>query len=143
MTRSPEEVVRRLLDLLLAKDMDGVAELWAPDSVTEFPFATAGAPTRLAGRDEVRDYLAGYPDVFDVTGFPSMLVHRTGDPATIVAEFTANGRTVRTGEPYEMTYISVITVRDGAITMCRDYWSPVQVARASGDLDGLRKALST
>ncbi|MBB4932229.1 hypothetical protein F4561_003049 [Lipingzhangella halophila] len=143
MDRSPEGVLRRLQELLAAKDMDGIAGLWAPDGTAEFPFAEAGAPTRLSGREAVRDYLAGYPDVYDVTGVPAIRVHRTGDPETIVAEFSAEGRTVRTGAPYRMDYIAVITVRDGWITEYRDYWSPVQAARASGDLETLRKELET
>lgn len=141
MDRSPEGVFRRMLELLQAKDMDGIAGLWAPDGTVAFPFAEAGAPTRLRGRQAVRDYLAGYPDVYDVTGVPTVRVHHTTDPDTVVAEFSARGRTVRTGTPYRMDYIAVVTVRDGLITECRDYWSPVQAARAGGDLEALREEL--
>ncbi|MDA0563786.1 nuclear transport factor 2 family protein [Streptomonospora sp. S1-112] len=141
MDRSPEGVFRRLLELLVAKDMAGIAELWAPDGTAEFPFAEAGAPTRLSGRAAVRDYLAGYTDVYDVTGVAAVRVHRTGDPETVVAEFSAEGRTVRTGAPYRMDYITVVTVRDGLIAEYRDYWSPVQAARAGGALEALRKGL--
>ncbi|MEU0240912.1 nuclear transport factor 2 family protein [Nocardiopsis sp. NPDC006198] len=141
MERSPEEVLRRMLELLEAKDMDGIAGMWAPDGTAAFPFAEAGAPTRLDGREAVRDYLSGYTDVYDVTGVPAMRVHRTGDPETVVAEYSAEGRTVRTGVPYRMDYITVVTVRDGFITEFRDYWSPVQAARAGGGLEALRKGL--
>ncbi|MFC4562428.1 nuclear transport factor 2 family protein [Nocardiopsis mangrovi] len=141
MDRSPEGVFRRMLDLLATKDMDGIAGLWAPEGTAEFPFAEAGAPKRLEGREAVRDYLAGYTDVYDVTGIPAVRVHRTGDPETVVAEFSAEGRTVRTGAPYRMDYIAVITVQDGSITGYRDYWSPVQAARAGGDAAAPRKEL--
>ncbi|GAB3457982.1 nuclear transport factor 2 family protein [Streptomonospora sediminis] len=133
-----------MLELLVAKDMDGVAGLWAPEGAAVFPFAEAGAPTRLSGREAVRGYLAGYPGVYDVSGVPAVQVHRTaGTPETIVAEFSTEGRTVRTGAPYRMDYIAVITVQDGAITEYRDYWSPVQAARAAGGLQTLRKELDT
>ncbi|MFV2172677.1 nuclear transport factor 2 family protein [Actinomadura sp. LOL_016] len=141
MDRTPEGVFRRMLELLMAKDMDGIAGLWAPDGTIAFPFAEAGAPTRLDGREAVREYLAGYPDVYDVTGVPAARVHRTGDPETVVLEFSAEGRTVRTGAPYRMDYVTVVTVRDGLIIECRDYWSPVQAARASGGLEALREGL--
>lgn len=141
MPRSADEVFQRMLDLLLDKDMDGVADLWAPEGVAEFPFATAGAPTRLVGREAVRDYLSGYPELYDVTGFPSVMSHRTRDPATAVVEFTAVGRTVATGNPYEMSYVVILTVREGRIVAYRDYWSPVQAARARGDLNGVVDAL--
>jgi len=141
MDRSPEGVFRRMLELLTAKDMDGIAGLWAPDGTAEFPFAEAGAPTRLSGREAVRAHLAGYPDVYDVTGVMAVRVHRTADPETVIAEFSSEGRSVRTGAPYRMDYITVVTVRSGLITEYRDYWSPVQTARAGGDLEALCKQL--
>jgi len=143
MDRSPEGVFRRMLELLLAKDMDGVAELWAPEGTAAFPFAEGGAPTLLSGREAVRDYLSGYPEVFDVTGVSGVRVHHTVDPETIVVELSSEGRTVRTGAPYRMDYVTVLTVRDGGIIECRDYWSPVQTARASGNLETLREGLET
>jgi ketosteroid isomerase-like protein len=140
--RTPEDTFRRMLELLLAKDMDGIADLLAPDGAAQFPFAEAGAPTRLAGREQVRRYLDGYPDRMDVTAVPAVTVHSTTDPDTIVVEFTAHGRTVRTDTPYQLDYIAVITVRDGHIAHYRDYWSPVATARAAGTLPELLAALN-
>lgn len=138
---TPEEIFRRLLELLLAKDMDAVADLWALEGTAEFPFAAGAAPLRLAGREAVRGYLAGYPELMDVREIPPVTVHRTEQPDTIVVEFTAHGRTVRTGEPYRLDYITVITVRDGLITHYRDYWSPLAAAAAAGGLPDLLDSL--
>ncbi|MDA3649167.1 nuclear transport factor 2 family protein [Saccharopolyspora indica] len=134
------ELFQRALDLLLAKDMTGFTDLFTPDCTVEFPFAE-GTAARLTGREELRAYLADYPDRVDITGFPSVVVHRTADPATIVVEFTAHGRTVATGETYEMRYVSVFVVRDGAFAELRDYWSPVRAARAMGALRELADEL--
>ncbi|TDD43191.1 nuclear transport factor 2 family protein [Saccharopolyspora elongata] len=134
------QLFEQALDLLLAKDMDGFVDLFAPDCTFEFPFAE-GTPERLNGREALREYLADYPQKLDIAGFPSVVVHRTTDPATIVAEFTARGRTVATGADYEMRYVAVIVVRDGAIASYRDYWSPVMGAKASGELADLVTAL--
>ena len=73
----------------------------------------------------------------DVRGVPAVTVHHTERPGTIVVEFTAHGRTVRTGEPYRLDYITVITVQDGLITHYRDYWSPLAAASAAGTLPEL------
>jgi ketosteroid isomerase-like protein len=139
--RTPEQTFRQLLDLLLAKDMDAVAELWASDGVAEFPFAEGASPGRLAGREAVRAYLAGYPERMDAQAVPEITVHHTQRPDTIVAEFTAVGRTVRTGEPYRLDYIAVVTTRDGLITRYRDYWNPLAAAAAAGTLPELLGAL--
>ncbi|MGV9852133.1 nuclear transport factor 2 family protein [Streptomyces sp. NPDC003442] len=139
--RTPEETFRQLLDLLLTKDMDAVAGLWAEHGSAEFPFAAGDSPQRLAGRAEVRDYLAGYPELMDVRAIPAVTVHHTERPDTIVVEFTAHGRTRRTGESYRLDYITVITVLDGLITHYRDYWNPLAAASAAGTLPELLDSL--
>ncbi|TQM14162.1 nuclear transport factor 2 family protein [Pseudonocardia kunmingensis] len=141
MPRTPEQTLRLLLELLLTKDMDAIAELWAPDGVAEFPFAEGSSPGRVAGREAVRAYLAGYPERMDVRAVPEVTVHHTQHPDTVVAEFTAHGRTVRTGEPYRLDYITVITTRDGLITRYRDYWNPLAAASAAGTLPDLLGSL--
>ena len=139
--RTPEETFRTLLDLLLAKDMDAIADLWADDGTAEFPFAEGGSPARLAGREAVRAYLAGYPELMDVRSVPAVTVHHTQQPDTIVVEFTAHGRTVRTGAPYRLDYVTVVTTRGGLITRYRDYWNPLAAASAAGVLAELLAAL--
>ena len=49
MPRTPEETFRRLLDLLLAKDMAAIAGLWAADGSAEFPVRRGGLAA-AAGR---------------------------------------------------------------------------------------------
>ncbi|MFI9560933.1 nuclear transport factor 2 family protein [Nonomuraea endophytica] len=122
---TPRELLSKGMDLLLAKDMAGFADLWAADGTMEFPFAPPGWPARLDGRAEVRDYLSGYTDVYDIKRVAEQAVHQTTDPEVIIAEIEVDGVLVRTGEPYQRRYISVITVRDGHIIGYRDYWSPL------------------
>ncbi|MEV0367848.1 nuclear transport factor 2 family protein [Nocardia fusca] len=143
MPHTPEEIMRRLLDLLLAKDMNAVADLWAEEGTAEFPFAAGAAPRRLIGREEIRGYLSGFPEVYDVRKIPALTVHHTGRPDTVVVEYTAQGYSVRSGEPYRMDYIVVITARAGAITAFRDYWNPVANATAAGTLPDLLNSLQS
>ena len=142
MSGTPEEVFRRGLELLLTNDMDGFADLWAKDGTMEFPFAAPGSPERLDGREEVRRYMAGFPQMVDYREFPSVAVHRTLDPEVIVVEFGARGRIVRSGKPFEMRYVAVITAREGRIVSYRDYWSPIMAAAAMGELPALASALA-
>jgi uncharacterized protein len=121
--------------------MEAVAELWAEQGTAEFPFAEGESPRRLAGREAVRSYLAGYPERMDVRAIPALTVHHTQQPDTIVVEFNAQGRTVSTGDPYELDYITVITTRDGLITRYRDYWNPLATASAAGTLPELLASL--
>jgi uncharacterized protein len=47
---TPADVLARRRRLILSGDADGYADLFAPDAVTEMPFAPPGAPSRLADR---------------------------------------------------------------------------------------------
>src|SRR6266536_2553683 len=124
----PRVLVDHALNLLLAKDMSGFAGLWAEDGVLEFPFASPGYPSRLEGRDAIREYLRGYPEIVDVRSFPAKVVHETVDPEVVIVEFEAEGVAARTSKPYRLGYIAVIAVRDGEIRNYRDYWSPLAAA---------------
>lgn len=134
MSSTPEKTFRRMTDLMLAKDMDAVADLWAPDGVAEFPFAAQGSPRMLSGREEVRAYLTRYPELMDMTEVAALTVRPTDQADTVVVEWTSAGRTVATSRPYRLDYIVVLTVRDGLITLYRDYWNPLAAAAAAGDL---------
>jgi uncharacterized protein len=138
---APEKVFRRLLDFMLEKDMDAVADLWAAEGTAEFPFAAGDAPRRLTGREEVRGYLAGYPELLDVREVTALTVRPTEDADTAVIEWTAEGAAVRTGERYRLDYVVVLTVREERITVYRDYWSPLATARAAGRLPELIASL--
>jgi ketosteroid isomerase-like protein len=143
MTSTPEETFRRMTDLIRAGDMEAVAELWAPDGIAEFPFAAGSSPRRLQGREEVRAYLAHYPELMEMTEVAALTVRPTDDPDTVVVEWTATGRTVATSQPYRLDYIVVLTVRDGLITLFRDYWSPLSAASAAGNLGDLIGSLES
>ncbi|MEU4895743.1 nuclear transport factor 2 family protein [Streptomyces sp. NPDC044780] len=130
---SPADLFRHSLRLLLDKDIDGWVGLWAEDGVMEFPFAPDGWPERLAGKEAIAAYMRHYPDHIDLREFPALRIHQTTDPQTIVVEMRGVGRLVRTDSPFDMTYIAVVTVRDGRVTSYRDYWNPLAVLEPGAD----------
>jgi ketosteroid isomerase-like protein len=93
----------------------------------EFPFAPESSPQRLDGRAAVEDYLRDYPEKVDVRAVVSKLVHETADPEVVIAEFEVEGVVVASTRPYRLSYIAVISVRDGEIRNYRDYWNPLAV----------------
>ncbi|MDG4774640.1 nuclear transport factor 2 family protein [Solwaraspora sp. WMMD792] len=119
------QLLHRCLDHLLAKDMPGFLAHWHDDAVAEFPFAPPGYPRRLDGIAAVTGYLIDYPKLIDIAEFPNVTVHQSVDPEVVIAELTATGTVVPTGQPYRMSYVVVVTVRDGRIAHYRDYWNPL------------------
>ncbi|MFD7449633.1 nuclear transport factor 2 family protein [Kitasatospora sp. NPDC059827] len=132
----PAELYRHSLRLLLDKDIPAWVGLWAEDGVMEFPFAPPGLPRRLEGREAVAAYMRDYPDHIDLHDFPELRIHRTTDAETIVVEMRGVGRVVRTGDPFDMSYIAVVTVRDGRFTAYRDYWNPLALQQPGLDFTG-------
>ncbi|GGH49527.1 nuclear transport factor 2 family protein [Frigidibacter albus] len=118
-----------------AEDMMG---MFAADIVFEFPFAPEGMPARLEGRAALAGHLAKLGPLIDFGEMTLGAVHPAGE--TVVIEFTCTGRGTQTGTPYDQTYISVVTMRDGRIACYRDYWNPLVVLSALGGAEAAAAA---
>ncbi|MFD4602391.1 nuclear transport factor 2 family protein [Streptomyces sp. NPDC058464] len=118
------------LRLTAAGRTDEWVELFAPDAVLEFPYAPAGVPQRVTGREALRAHMSNFPETFDVE-FVDLVFHDTVDPSLVIAEFRSKGTALPTGKPYEQTCISVVrTDDDGRITHYLDYWNPLVAIEA-------------
>jgi ketosteroid isomerase-like protein len=127
---SPTALLRRSLDTFLAKDMKGWSELCDENVVAEFPFAPEGSPRRLEGRAALYDYLRNYPSVIDVASIPRLKIYSTGDPDVAIAEWSASGKVLANDNPYEMSYATFVTFKDGLIVNYREYWNPLAFMQA-------------
>jgi ketosteroid isomerase-like protein len=106
------------------RDLDGYAEMFAPDGVVELPFPLPGMPRRTEGGQETRRVLAPVWRAARESGrkvgdWGPVTVHPTVDPEVIVIEFDVQG-VEASGTPYRMSYVHVVTVRDGRIAGLRD-----------------------
>ena len=132
-TASPREVVERVHRLAAEYDMTGQAELYAPDGVLEWPFAPAGVPRRIEGRERIREVLASLEPAVKaadtrLTAIPTVDIHETTDPEVVIVEFEARAEVPATGETFPLPYIQLFRVRDGQILLFRDYFGPLTAA---------------
>lgn len=128
---SPRELFARLMQTVLAYDMNGQADLFAADGVLEWPFAPPGLPRRIVGREEIRRVLSPLGERAQGAGrrrreYSSIVTHDTTDPTVIIVEFTVSGESA-SGEPFQLPYIQVLRVRNGEIDTFRDYWNPLEL----------------
>lgn len=124
------QLLRNSLDAFLAKDMKGWSELCAEDVVAEFPFAPEGSQARFEGKEALYAYLKDYPSYIDVKSLPALKVYGTNDENTAIAEWSASGVVIGNGNPYEMSYATFVTFRDGLIVNYREYWNPQAFQKA-------------
>jgi ketosteroid isomerase-like protein len=107
------------------RDLDGYAGMFAPDGVVELPFPLPGMPRRIEGRDAIRRVLAPVWRAQKDSGrriekVDPVVVHQTHDPGLVVIELDLHG-VEASGTPYRLSYVHVVTVRDGHIALLRDY----------------------
>lgn len=119
---TPLEVLERRRELLIARDMEAFADLFAEDGVIELPFGGPGLPGRLEGREEIRAFSTREArSDLEISDLRVRDVHRTADPEVMIMELTTVGRVVATGETFEAPCIQVFRIRDGRIVLFRDY----------------------
>jgi uncharacterized protein len=123
---TPADVLTQRRDLILNGDVDGFADLFAPDGVIEGPFTgTPGMPLRLEGREAIREYsrrVMASPltlEAFEVTE-----LYQTQDPEVVILETRTCGTVTTTGRPFAATSIQVFRIRDGHIVLFRDFADP-------------------
>src|SRR6185437_12941238 len=122
---TPAHVLARRRQLILNGDADGFADLFAPDAVIEAPFAPPGAPSRLEGREAIREYshqVMASPlrlEDFEVTE-----LYQTQDPEAVIVELRTKGTVTTTGQQFTATSIQVLRIREAQIVLFRDFADP-------------------
>jgi ketosteroid isomerase-like protein len=144
MPLTPREVAEQVRTMVAG---EGVvfADLFAADGVLVYPFAAPGLPQELRGRDAIRAFFAGLGqsrELFTMAGVDAV-TWQTDDPEVAVTQITHHGRSNVTGDPYRLTALGVIRVRDGMIVRYEDYMDPIALARLLGRAGDLAAALST
>jgi ketosteroid isomerase-like protein len=117
MSDTPRDVVQRLIQGICEQRYTELADLYAEDTVVEFPFSTS-RPT-LHGREALAKHFLGATDRPLRLAAKNVVVHETTDPELVVVEYDydveADGRTGTVGN------VLVVRVRDGHIVGSRDY----------------------
>lgn len=132
----PREVLERFQQAAINQSVDEMKRVYAVDAVHDFPFTLPGLPSRLAGRDEIVNFIAAgwkaYPLKYE--RYRTLAIHDTHDPATIIVEQEVLGTSTSTGK-FVLPNILVLTAREGQIANLRDYINiPVTAAAMGRDL---------
>ncbi len=139
---SPCRVLESLLQGISDERWNDLADLYAEDAVVEMPFAPSG-PMRLQGREAVRAHFAAAAEGPLKLQASNVVVHDTGDPEMVIAEFDYHGQVTTTGRSFRVSNILVLRVRDSQIVSSRDYHNHLAIAAALGQLQELLSSLTT
>ena len=119
---TPADVLARRSQLILTGDADGYADLFAPDGVIESPFAPPGAPSRLAGREAIREYSRRViASPLRLEEFEVVELYQTQDPEVVIEEVRSKGTLTTTGRSFVTMSIHIYRIREGQILLFRNF----------------------
>jgi uncharacterized protein len=122
---TPADVLARRRQLILNRDADGFADLFAPDAVIEAPFAPPGAPSRLEGREAIREYSRRVmASPLRLEDFEVAELYQTQDPEVVIVELRTKGTLTTTGRSFTATSIQILRIREDHIVLFRDFADP-------------------
>jgi ketosteroid isomerase-like protein len=133
--RSPRELLALYQAAMLRFSADDLSDLYTEDAVHEYGFVTPGHEPSYTGRAQIRQAYArawASPSV-ELDAIRDLAVHDTSDPAVIVDEWRATGRT-RDGSPIELAGVLVLEARRGMLVRVRDYMDVFGLASQTGRL---------
>jgi uncharacterized protein len=132
---TPADVLARRRHLTLNGDADGLADLFAPDAVIEWPFAgPPGTPVRLEGREAIREYSRqAMASPLRLENYEVAELYQTQDPEVMIVEMRANGTVTTTGRSFAATSIQILRIREGHIVLFRDFPDPRVLDDAIGE----------
>jgi len=115
---SPREVFEKLLNGIVDQDFASLSTLYAEDTVVTQMFIVPG-PNRIEGRAGLEKHFGTVPPV--KMAARNVVIHETGDPEVVVAEWTYDVEVIPTGKKFSTDNVIVARVRDGLIVESRDY----------------------
>jgi uncharacterized protein len=135
---TPADVLAERRRLILSGDVDGFADLFAPDGVIEAPFAgLPGAPLRLEGREAIRVHSRQVmASPFRVEDFEVAELYQTQDPEVVIVEMRTKGTMTTTGRSFTAASVQVLRIRDGRIVLFRDFADTRVLDQLIGDPRG-------
>lgn len=110
-----------------------LSAIYADDFVAEFPYAPEDHTRRLEGPAAIGRFLAAIGNFAEAFKLGEPTIHET--PTGCIAEYHGDSVFKSTGRAYSQDYISVVTVENGKIKSIREYYDPMRVLRAMGEID--------
>lgn len=129
---SGEQVVRTYIDIMNRLDLDAFAELVTDDVEVALPYAPEPVPRHTAGKEAVVALYGGFPSLVAPLGFHDLAITPLPGDGEFLATYRSDSTMLATGLPYRNDYISLFTVRGGALAAFTEYFDPLVFRQAQG-----------
>lgn len=127
-----DAILKDALGDRLAPGADNFIDMFAGHGVLECPFAPRGALRRLAGKVAIASY---YERLIAIQGSDGMLlkaIYPAEDAGCALLEYDGMVRNKRDGCSYRQSYLALVVVSGGRVTLFREYWNPLPLVTSFG-----------
>ena len=125
------DLFRRHLSLMGNPDEGSI---YSDDVVVELPYAPKHHTGKLVGKAALLKFLSNIGVYFENVQIGEPRIYETADANVVVAEYPGSSTSKETGLPYRQNYVSIVTAKDGLIVHIREYYDPIQVLVATGEM---------
>ena len=128
--------LKNFLTAISKMDIPAVREMFA-DDVTQFvPFAPAGTPDTIEGKEAVAGTFGSLPMMFKSMNYSNIELVETREDNFAIGFADASAELVN-GAPYSQRYVFYVRVNeDGKIKEYREYMNPITLGEAIAQLGG-------
>ena len=129
---NPTEIVNRHIANIAKPISDQDHSIYSEQLVSEFPNAPEGHTSRLEGPAALGKFLAAIGNFAPERRAEEVEVFNAGED--IVALFQSNFKVKDNGRSCSMPMILILRMDSGKIVRLREYYDPLKVLRAFGEL---------
>lgn len=124
--------LRRYFRLLEQRDIDTWIELWAERCTISMPYAVAGMPGLLTGRNDVHDFYREQAARYRSLSYPGTVLLPMEAPGRVLARWYPHGE-LHGGGSYRNENLGVFDLDpDGRIRHLVEYFGPAGLLRSPG-----------
>ncbi|NVB79900.1 MAG: SnoaL-like domain-containing protein [Kofleriaceae bacterium] len=141
--RTARELFGFFEEYAIRRDGAAFGDLFADDSVMEFPFVPDGKARRYVGRDAIRAQAieAWGRSTFRPTSFERVTM-RDCEGEVLFAEYEVHGSSTLSGAACVVKAVMVLRARNGQIVAMREYLDPIGLRKASVPARSPREVLA-
>ena len=129
---NPTEIVNRHIANIAKPVADQDHSIYSEQLVSEFPNAPEGHTSRLDGPAALSKFLAAIGNFAPERRAEEVEVFEAGED--VVALFQSNFKVKENGRSCSMPMILILRMEGGKIVRLREYYDPLKVLRAFGEL---------
>jgi len=110
----------------------GDREIYHDDVVMTLMYSPEGHTHTLTGPDVILKFMARIEEFFEITSRPEPRIVETSTGA--VAEYQGDMVCRENGNVYRQDYVAIAEISDGKIRVVREYYDPIRVLKAFGEM---------